>query len=99
CVEVVIKFPSFHDNALEMMKDMHNNLAGVEAAKWFETHRHLIPDETDRGLIGLLAKDKILILSRENLTLPAEVKSRARESHNPFLAFAWFDRDRAMMTG
>lgn len=80
------------DSTLEMMKDMHNNMAGVFAARWLEKHQ----TEAD----GLSAHDIIMVLEQHHL-LVTNAKTIALEGGDVLLAQGdpdvlgatdWFER-------
>ena len=63
-----IIFRPQRDSTLEMMKDLGNNLIGIEAAKWLEQNK------MERlSLIGKLAEENILFVNQKDVFLDGEI--------------------------
>lgn len=63
-----IIFRPQRDSTLEMMKDLGNNLIGIEAAKLLEKH-----NMERLSLIGELAEENILFVNQKNVFLDGEI--------------------------
>ncbi len=82
-----IIFKTNRDSTLEMMKDLQNNLLGILALDWLESHQGTTLIE----FIGELAEKNILVLKAEDVVLPENEKKSARISNDYSTAVRWFE--------
>ncbi len=84
-----IIFKTNRDSTLEMMKDLKNNLVGINAAITIKK----INLEDRLGFIGKLAKNNVLVLSQDDLQIADNDKNSMRKTHNYKMAEAWFNEN------
>ncbi|MES2961688.1 MAG: hypothetical protein V4694_04830, partial [Pseudomonadota bacterium] len=84
-----IIFRPRRDSTLEMMKDLGNNLIGIEAAKWLEKNE--MGRQMGRlNLIGELAEENILFVNQKDVFLDAEIVKKP----DFFIAKKWAEENK-----
>jgi hypothetical protein len=72
--EKMHRHPSQRDTVQELMKDFHNNIAGIEAAKWLETQPKSFLTTNRLRTISFLAENNILANQVEKIKVPAKAE-------------------------
>lgn len=86
--ELAIRSAKTRDTTLEMMKDLHNNQAGITTARWRRAHP---AQSTALAQLIALSKNQMLVNRAETITLPADLTHlRDYRSADPTAAIAWF---------
>ena len=80
-----IIFRPQRDSTLEMMKDLGNNLIGIEAAKWLEKN-----NMERLSLIGELAEENILFVNQKDVFLDGEIVKKP----DFFIAEKWAKKNK-----
>lgn len=79
------------DTTLEMMKDMHNNQAGISAAKWYKEHKNEAEGLTLHDVVVVLAQQNVLINSANHVPLNKTTEHLKHGAPDILSATAWFD--------
>lgn len=87
-------FKSQQDSTLEMVKDLQNNVLGICAAKLIEENPNNPAIQDRIGLIGNLAQNNKLILTRDNVLLDKTIKEKISGTHSYSNASELFDQSR-----
>ena len=80
------------DSTLEMMRDLHSNIAGISVARWRE-NESMSDHPTRSEQLVALARAGVLLRSEDDVSLSSEVRLRAKQSADLDWATSWFERN------
>src|SRR5215510_13277402 len=81
------------DSTLEMMRDLHSNIAGISVARWRESDSMSDHRSRSEQLVAL-ARAGVLLRSEDDVSLSPEEWPRAKQSADLDWALSRFERNR-----
>ncbi|MBL0318298.1 MAG: hypothetical protein IPP74_03195 [Alphaproteobacteria bacterium] len=93
CAELVLNPLRRRDSTDEIKKDLHNNIVGVQSARWLELHGKESHSSMRLQTLGTLAKGNILLLSPTDVnTVYALDLPTSKPRFRLLDAYEWFDQ-------